>query len=292
MRDRWLPRLIWAIAIVAVAICALAGIFAGRHSWMISVAQGSVSIALLGLYVWVPAQAARFYIESVRSGALELILVTPVTPERIVRSQWKALRENFLIPAILLALAQAAVTLLNGEQMRKSVPTGTQLSGSGIDMSYQVITAVVGGVEMFFTLTAVAWFGMWMGMRNRKPGIALLKTLVFVIVLPSVAMTFLLGALSFAYMTAVMVKLKSSTGSFILIWWYLIGGAAFTVAKDVFFVWLSKKRLLTGFREAAMREKPAAASGTTAAPPLAPASTTLFLPPLPPAQSERIDGKP
>ena len=54
------------------------------------------------MVLWMGSQACRFFLESVRNGAMELMLVTPVTPRQIVRSQWKALFRAFLIPMLVL----------------------------------------------------------------------------------------------------------------------------------------------------------------------------------------------
>src|SRR6185503_4284163 len=43
----------------------------------------------------VAAQASNRFCEDLRSGALELLLVTPVTPEKMIEGQWRALKLQF-----------------------------------------------------------------------------------------------------------------------------------------------------------------------------------------------------
>ena len=74
--------------------------------------EGAFALSVYGvrpfgfLLKWLLAlQACRFFVEARRSGALEMLLCTPLTSRDIIRGQALALRKSFLWPVVsLLAL--------------------------------------------------------------------------------------------------------------------------------------------------------------------------------------------
>src|SRR6185503_12747022 len=59
--------------------------------------------------IWLALEACRRFVEDRRSGALELILSTPVTPDDILHGQWRALLRQFGVPILVVLLINAVL---------------------------------------------------------------------------------------------------------------------------------------------------------------------------------------
>jgi hypothetical protein len=132
----------------------------------------------------------------------------------------------------------------------------------------QIVTIVVQIVTFIGDLAAVAWFGMWMGVTSRKVAFAVLKTIAFVIVLPWLVIWFA----QILFMFAMFSAFRTSWGVSPIVFMTIVGGVL-ALAKNGFFVWWPRHRLLTQFREAIQREGRIARGGVqlpAAAPPQVP----------------------
>ena len=84
---------------------------------------------------------------------------------------------------------------------------------------------------------------MWVGLTTRSASMAILKTLAFAIILPAIVIGFVqLPLLAMGAMAG---------GAF---WISSIVVGVLNVAKNIFFIVWSRKRLMTRFREAVVRE--------------------------------------
>lgn len=236
MRDRWLPRLVMLVTVVAAVALGLEMYV----NWGLSGPRdvnGWREILVLLLYLWVATQSCRFYLEAVRTGAMELILVTPASPVEIVRSQWTALRRVFLVPLLLLLAVQI---VSEGEillSMRKSMPAATASSGFNM-VHYQIADLCISAVNFISRTMAMGWFGMWLGLTNRKVSIAVLKIILFVCILPWIVELFLQGVCMVSFSFAKMP-----------FWSGLIPPAVLELAKNIVFIVVSRRKLLIRFRE-------------------------------------------
>jgi hypothetical protein len=110
-RERWQPRALWVLAVLAVGgfVTVLVEKPPGE-AWILWNYVGGLFTVLL--YVWAASQASRFFLEARRSGLLELLLVSPLGDSQIVRGQWQGMLRMFGLPlALLLAVDIAAATL-------------------------------------------------------------------------------------------------------------------------------------------------------------------------------------
>ena len=130
------------------------------------------------LFAW---QACEFFATCRRSGALEALLATPLTDTEIFRGQWVALRRNFAPPLITLCVLLAIGPLLQ-VVLSSRTATGTYPA----DQIRMFGTWLYVVINLPLELTAIAWFGMWLALTERRPGWAFAKTVVFVVVLPQV----------------------------------------------------------------------------------------------------------
>ncbi len=127
------------------------------------------------------AAACRFFAESRRTGALELLLCTPLTDRDITSGQVNALWRNFRWPFIAFAtlmLAPAIVHCLIELSQANFNSALTSLVLGGHQLIYCACTAL--------DLTAVCWLGMWLSLSLRKPHLAPASTIFLVLILPSV----------------------------------------------------------------------------------------------------------
>ena len=154
-----------------VAVFGLASLFLQSQGWeaLIVDAIALVTLTLL-LYVYIASQSSMNLAEARRSGALELLLSTPLRVEEILRGQVLALKEMFLMPALIVAawylLAALHIALRSGEWV-----------SAGFVLVY-LLQFVVG-------ICAIAAVGMWMGMSSKTPNRALFKTLLFGVAFPN-----------------------------------------------------------------------------------------------------------
>ncbi|MDB6067714.1 MAG: hypothetical protein JWR26_3922, partial [Pedosphaera sp.] len=236
-------RFVWAISLVVLYLLAWSIFTSSNITATLRTAASSQLLFVAGLMLWLASQACRFFVDASRNGALELLLVTPVGPEQIVRCQWTALRRTFLLPALLVIFMQLAGPIASILEM----DTTTYATGTGgVNFNYtgMIISSAIAGVLKFLgNLAAVAWFGMWMGLTTRSTSMAIFKTLVFALALPALFLLFVQAITLFAGAMA--------GGAF---WFGPVAVAVVSLAKNIFFIIWSRNRLLTRFREAVVRE--------------------------------------
>ena len=184
LRDKnpvaWLAAREWGYALVVwlVVVVMLAAFLillftnapsALWHGW------GSVNGLLsMGLYLWVTAKACQFFSEARRSGALELLLASPLTSQQTVQGAWLGLLRLFAVPVFLLLCLQLAASVIGGH-------------GDWGDNDFewvQVVAVTVGALLIPANLIALTWCGLWMGLTSKNTLTATLKTIVFVQIIP------------------------------------------------------------------------------------------------------------
>src|SRR3989442_14367125 len=103
---------------------AFTAVFASDVHWMLWFGWGSLAGALtLLLYLGITSQAGRFFVEAQRSGLIELLLATPLTPRQIVQGQWRALLRMFGLPLALCLTAQLFGAILVQQMTWSQVAT-------------------------------------------------------------------------------------------------------------------------------------------------------------------------
>ncbi len=137
-RDR-LPKIAGALlfgSVTALWLCLFLGIFIAPLPVNLEAFNGVLFIAFglnLIFRCFVALEASRRFNEDRRSGALELILVTPLTPGEIFAGQQRALLRHFRGPLVVLLLLNAALLwLVNGPDPIRASTGGTVSAGSCI----------------------------------------------------------------------------------------------------------------------------------------------------------------
>jgi hypothetical protein len=171
---------LWTVVLGAVAL--VAGV------WLFAMGSGPVGMALLvalmllhlGLAMWLATEACHLFAGARDSGALELLLSTPLSIREVVTGHLLGLKRLFYRPVAVLLAVEAL--LLAGQLFIMGAG-----GASGKQMSYLVV-----GVGMFLAsaimdFLAVAHYGMWMGLSTKNPGKAVTKTVLRVLLLPLLA---------------------------------------------------------------------------------------------------------
>jgi len=180
-QDHLARLLAWVVVVVigGVWLCFLVAGWVGRRGFFEVAFVLSMIVAFflhVGLKVVMALEAGRRLSEDKQSGALELLLATPLSPRAIVFGQWQALRRHFHGPMLALLIVNAvgfwAVAIANAARLPTS---GRVFFGQAF---------VLGGVALLVDFYALSWVGMLMGLRSRRHNRAVLVTLARILSVP------------------------------------------------------------------------------------------------------------
>jgi hypothetical protein len=176
-RDQPSNRVLWMVVLVCIAGALLLS------------ALGSTALFFTGWWlwpfrlifqVWLAFRACHFFVDARNSGALELLLTTPLPERDLIRGQMTALRNYFLAPLITYLAAEAVFTLLAAllvpDPAGRLIMTAMTFWGTG----WQIVRFVG-------CLFATVYTGMWLALVLKKPGQAFGLTLLLLLLLPGVA---------------------------------------------------------------------------------------------------------
>lgn len=144
--------------------------------WRVGQMDDSVTLAtaliLNGLVkVWVGVETGQRLGDDYQSGALELLLSTPLGAGGILRGQFLALRRQFLKPLLVVIAAELVLALLLSQRGR-------------MDDSELAAVGLVGIVLFVLDTLAVAWVAMASALTSRSPTQATVRTIWRVLMLP------------------------------------------------------------------------------------------------------------
>lgn len=183
------------------------------------------------LFAWA---AGRFFLETKRSGELELLLSTPLGAKEVVRGQWRAMWRLLRGPLVLAALVYAFQFLMFLGQPRFAN-----------DSWYRVIWAL-GGVtnaaRLVLDVLAVCWTGMWFGLTARKPAAAIAWTVGLVSGLPLLAVWLVRLGLALA--------VPYGSGQYLWFVFNFLAMPLLMVLKNVAFIFWARAKLRTNLGNA------------------------------------------
>ncbi len=127
--------------------------------------------------VWLAAMACRFFVEARRTGALELLLTTPISDRTLRRGRRRALIRLFFWPVLAIALLHWAFIWGSWK------PYAQQPAGP--IMLRQVTLMAAGSLASFLTdVLALTAVGGWFSLSSGNVRMVVLKTFVWVILVP------------------------------------------------------------------------------------------------------------
>ncbi len=170
------PLSLWLFVVAAGGV--------GVSGWLLAGSIRGVGVTLvmafvvvhLALSVWVATEACHLGGAGRDTGAMELLLVTPLTTRQMVDGHLLAVRRMFLGPVAALVGMEVFVLVAH----HWIVSDDPWDPGDLVWTVALLITVVAAVLE----LQAVATLGFWMGVSTRRPALAVLKTVGFVVVLP------------------------------------------------------------------------------------------------------------
>lgn len=147
----------------------------------------------------IAAHAPHRFSQDRRSGALELILATPLETRRIVSGQYLALLREFAGPAVAVALlhclflfgfvemiALERPTGMTGLELIRALLSGEPTGNQGIPREIRqiLIIFITAGALIVLNWIAIAGVGMWIGLRTQHARTAPWQTLALVLIPP------------------------------------------------------------------------------------------------------------
>ena len=137
-----------------------------------------LNIAKEALFAWV---ASRFFVESRRTGELELLLTTPCGAATVVAAQWAVLKRLFSWPIVVMVLA----SLVQGAPIlwRWYAGASTPWATAPWGLHYGVSLGI-GCISLCVGVLAQCWVAMWCGLKARNQTSAIVWTVGLVTVAP------------------------------------------------------------------------------------------------------------
>jgi ABC-type transport system involved in multi-copper enzyme maturation permease subunit len=195
---------------------------------------------------WVAWEAARRLHEGRRLGTLELLAGTPLSVTELVLGQLISLKRQFTKPVLVVLALDVVLTLV-------SLPGLLRVGWSADFVLFLIAVVLMFLIDVY----ALAWVGLWMGLKSKTSWAAALTTLALVLALPT--------GLCFLVMVFSGLGAKAGFVPVPMIWLVLSAVNAALFYRD------ARDQLQARFRELAMM-------------PLS--STPAVLPPLPAEQVE------
>ena len=172
-RERFKVALVW-LWLGAGAVLWVVGLVRAKRDWLDPGTYMMTAVLLHSFFkCWIAMEASRRLGLDRRSGALELLLCTPLSVKEILRGQWLALLRQFGAAIALICVMDILFLAL-----------GLKHSYSANDR-HEWIVLWLAGLGMFvLDLAALALLAMWMSLKNRKPTQAGLLAIVRVCIIP------------------------------------------------------------------------------------------------------------
>jgi ABC-type transport system involved in multi-copper enzyme maturation permease subunit len=233
-RIRSKPILVWLFLAISAAVW-IAAWWRFKKDWLNEgVYIATALLVNLALRYWLAGEATRALADHRKSGALELLLSTPLSVGQILRGQGLALRRQFLGPVVAVLLTETIFML---SSVQDAVPE-----------EERIFWFAMWGAGMFMLvadLVALYWVGMWQGLIAKNPLRAAGGSLFRILVLPWIGY-------GFALLIVILRDIQGAsyqtgpTWKFFLGLWFVLG-----MAVDLGFGIWARQKLLTEFRLAA-----------------------------------------
>jgi ABC-type transport system involved in multi-copper enzyme maturation permease subunit len=202
----------------------------GRTAWNTVTFAGFSYFVHLVLKIWVASEAPRQLLDDRRSGAIELLLSTPLAPEEYIRGGMLALRRQFLTPILVVLLADLIALFL----MDQELGSEDESSLLWIWISHMIVLPL--------DTIAAAWVGLWVGLSTHgsRPTFTVLNRILGIRWL-----------IYFGFFTALSAGTIIASSNFQSI--SLVLGTLFVVAagNDIYWSVRSHQRILANFRTCA-----------------------------------------
>lgn len=165
---------LWTLVSIVSGVAMTAWVLTSGMQSMAVMIFGVMLLVHLAMAIWLASEACHLFADARESGALELLLCTPLTPREIIEGHLLGLRRGFYRPVVGLLVVECF--LLAGQvYVTRHNPT------------LSVFLVVLVGLCLagaWMDLVAVARFGLWQGLATRQASKAVTKTVLYVLILP------------------------------------------------------------------------------------------------------------
>jgi ABC-type Na+ efflux pump permease subunit len=232
-RERFRPMLVW-LALLVMAGFWFLGLVNSGHFWLDGVTFFlTVLIMNLVIKVWVASEAGRRLGEDRKSGALELMLSTPMSVGDILRGQMLAMKRQFLAPILTMVAVETLYLLyvlhnngLAGEEYYSTLAYGLSI----------ILFLVLDSLAL---MLLAMWTSLSAANPNRTMGSVIRKVLLLPLILGYVPVYF--------YMMFAAFVSGREPGWQVWAAVYFFSG----LAADLYFGAMAWRRLQSRFREVA-----------------------------------------
>lgn len=177
-RSRWPHFVFWIlVTLVAINVYWIA-VGSRKNPAAFQFHQNFAYALIFTNRVWITVMACHFFLEARRTGALELLLTSPLPVRTLLRGHRRSLWQYFFWPIFAIGLLHVAYVLANWQA------TQPRTFAAGSMLPYYVISAANSYVSFLTDVFALCAVGAWLSLSLRKAGLALLLTFAFVILIP------------------------------------------------------------------------------------------------------------
>ena len=177
-RQRWPHFVFWTLVILVAINVYWIAVGSRKNPAAYQFHQNFAYALIFTNRVWVTVMACHFFLEDRRTGALELLLTTPLPVRTLLRGHRRSLWQYFFWPIFVIGLLHVAYVVANWQSTRHQAAVGASI------LAYYVISAANSYVSFLTDVFALCAVGAWLSLSLRKAGLALLLTFTFVILIP------------------------------------------------------------------------------------------------------------
>lgn len=229
-RDRFKYAAVWLFLGLGVVIWSI-GLLTNRRDWLDTTAYvWTALIAHTVLKIWLATEASRRFSADRQSGAMELLLATPLSVKEIVRGQWLALERQFAAPMFVVLVVDFVFLMAQRQES----------DGVFFWMALMVVFAA--------DMITLAWVGMWRGLNSRHSNRAAAAAIVRVMTLPWVLFVLIMILLA---VSATVNRAGGGGGDFLGFKFFTVLGVSISLGVNLLFGLPARHRLLTEFRNVA-----------------------------------------
>ena len=228
-RERVKP--LWAWGIIGIFFALYLWVAWGFRGILFDLHTSVTLVFLVHLVIklWVVSEVCSRVILDRRSGALELLLSSPLSVREIATGQHLALKRIFARPVVVLVLTELFLMFLAVKFMNKPSPPD------------RVLTYVAGVSTLLLDLWALKWLGMWLSLFGKSIERVLVATIARVMFAPTIFFVTLATLLS---ATLAFYGRHPEYRQFLLTWWF------FGVMFSAGFGFIARRNFLRHCREA------------------------------------------
>ena len=172
-RNRWKPIRVYGVFVILGIYAVCGALLVGKLFFNEANFLFAGFVMQFILKCWVGIEAASRFGSERRSGALELLLCTPMTVSRILQGHWQALLGQFFWPVLGVLCLELALVVAG--------TNGPMLSS---DTRGWAMIYLSGMVFFVLDLVALSWLGLWRGLNARHVSRAIMGTILLVMGLP------------------------------------------------------------------------------------------------------------